>query len=78
VLLPVFESAPIGLLIELASNVGGALLVMTGACAGFFGALAVLTDRTANRTERWTAAGFVVGLLSTISFVVIDAIIGAR
>ncbi|HEY7456869.1 MAG TPA: hypothetical protein VH703_06300 [Solirubrobacterales bacterium] len=75
---PVFAPAPIGLLVEFVSNVGGALLIMTGAWGGFLGALAVLTDRTARRTERWAAAGFIVGFLSTVFFVVIDAIIGSR
>lgn len=74
---PVFESALVGLLIELVSKFGGPLLVMTTACAGFLGALAVLTDRTASRTERWTAAGFVVGAVFTICFVVIDVINGS-
>ena len=73
---PVFESAPIGLLIELVSKLGGALLVMTTASAGFLGALAVLTDRTASRTERWTAAGFVIGAVFAICFVVIDIVNG--
>jgi len=35
---PVFESALIGLLIELVSKLGGALLAMTTACGGFLGA----------------------------------------
>jgi hypothetical protein len=73
---PVFEFPPIGLLIELASKLGGAFVVMTAASAGFLGALAVLTDRTASRTERWTAAGFVIGAAFTICFVVIDVING--
>jgi hypothetical protein len=74
---PIFESALIGLLVELVLSIGGALLIMTGACAGFLGALAVLTDRMASRTERWTAAGFVVGAVFTICFVVIDVINGS-
>jgi hypothetical protein len=72
---PIFESALVGLLIELVSKFGSAFVVTTAAYAGLLGALAVLTDRTASRTERWTAAGFVIGAVFTICFVVVDIII---
>jgi hypothetical protein len=65
---------PLALLLDLASNIGGSLLVVTGVFAGAARSWAVLTELPAVRVEWMTAMGFAVGAMITILFVVVDQI----
>lgn len=62
-------------LTEFASSSAGTILVITGACAGGTRAWAVLCRFSADRIERMTALGFVVGVVIMILLVFVDKVL---
>ena len=65
---------PLALLLEFVSNLGGSLLVVTGALAGALRAWAVLTESPPDRIEWMTALGFAIGAMRMILFVFVDEV----
>lgn len=63
---------PSAFLLDVVSDIAGAVLVLTGVAAGCLRTWAVLTGQTVERVEWLTALGFVTGVLSAILIVVID------
>jgi positive regulator of sigma E activity len=67
--------AMLATLTEFASSSAGTILVITGAFAGGIRAWAVLRRFSADRIERETAIGFVVGAVTMILLVFVDKIL---
>lgn len=63
---------PSAFLLDVVSDIAGALLVLTGVAAGSLRTWAVLTGQSIERVEWLTALGFALGVLSAILIVVID------
>jgi hypothetical protein len=61
------------ILVEFVSNVGGAMVVVTGLAAGLARTWAVLVQASNERVERMTAVGFVAGIVVMLFIVCIDS-----
>lgn len=71
---PPVNVLPLAFALDIVSNLGGSLLVVTGVLAGGFRSWAVLTELPPDRIEWMTALGFVVGAVATILSVFVEQI----
>lgn len=73
-LLPV-HAVLFALLVEFASEAGGALIVISGVGSGCFRVWAILTRKPADTIRWWTATGAVIGAGILILFVLVDLLV---
>jgi hypothetical protein len=63
---------PLAFVLDVVSDLGGSLLVVTGVLAGAFRSWAVLVELPSDRIEWMTALGFGAGVFATILSVLVE------
>jgi hypothetical protein len=65
---------PLAFVLDVVSDLGGSLLIVTGVLAGAFRSWAVLIELPPDRIEWMTAFGFGVGVFATILSVLVEQV----